>query len=93
VSVVSVWEIITKARKAQLVLPDPVYDWCQIAARRLEAAVLALHMRHLEHYAMLPALHKDPFDRLLIAQSLAEDLPLLTCDEAVRRYPGVTTVW
>jgi PIN domain nuclease of toxin-antitoxin system len=42
--------------------------------------------------AVLPLLHRDPFDRLLIAQARLEGLALVTCDAAIRRYP-VTTLW
>lgn len=49
---------------------------------------LAITGRHAVAVAVLPALHKDPFDRMLIAQATADGLLLLTVDPAVARYPG-----
>ena len=48
--------------------------------------------RHSFELIQLPLLHKDPFDRLLIAQARVEDMTLLTRDESIRRYP-LTTLW
>jgi PIN domain nuclease of toxin-antitoxin system len=53
---------------------------------------LALDVESALHAARLPALHRDPFDRLLVAQAIVHGLVLLTPDEDVRRYP-VRTLW
>ena len=49
-------------------------------------------MRHTFALEALPDLHRDPFDRMLVAQALAEDMPLATGDHAIRAYP-VSTIW
>lgn len=51
---------------------------------------LELTAAHAERLADLPLLHRDPFDRLLIAQAIAEGLTLVTADHRVLAYPGVT---
>ena len=53
---------------------------------------LPIRLRHVAHLEALPPLHKDPFDRMLIAQAATERAPLATCDPAVRRYP-IESVW
>ncbi len=84
-STASLWEI---AIKTALAKPD-----FRVDLKRLRAAlptmdipelpVLGQHVEMLEH---LPAIHKDPFDRILVAQSLAEPMRLLTNDALVARY-------
>jgi len=41
----------------------------------------------------LPLHHTDPFDRQIVAQALAEDIPVVTADEAFRRYSGIKVIW
>jgi PIN domain nuclease of toxin-antitoxin system len=54
--------------------------------------VLPVHLAHALHVAELPEHHRDPFDRLLVAQSLMEKLPIVTADREMARYPA-TVVW
>lgn len=92
VSVVSLMELIVKAQKGSLRLaPDPV-QWWNDQVRRLGYIVLPLRQAHVEHLWALPPIHKDPADRLLIAQAVVEGIPLVACDEAIRHYP-VNIVW
>ena len=56
------------------------------------ARVLPIRASHVATLAGLPQLHKDPFDRILIAQAIAEGFELITNDESIRGYP-VQTVW
>ena len=60
--------------------------------RRLGFLVLPLRQPHVERLWTLPWLHRDPADRLLIAQAIAEQIPLVTSDAAVRQYP-VQAIW
>ena len=53
---------------------------------------LAITLDHVLHVLALPQYHRDPFDRLLVAQSLAEHLPVLTADPVFSRY-GVDVIW
>ena len=84
-SVASIWEIVIKAG---LDRPDLAVD-PQALRRGLVAAgyiELPIEAPHVLAVALLPKLHQDPFDRLLLAQARVEALPLLTVDEAVLAY-------
>jgi PIN domain nuclease of toxin-antitoxin system len=95
VSVVSLWEIVIKARAipmprgiANLFPVERLSMW--IAG--LGARVLPIEAAHAYAIDRLPAIHRDPFDRMLVAQALVEDMPLLTKDETIHRYPA-RCVW
>lgn len=90
-SVVSYWEVVIKARKGMLTISDPV-TWWERATDLLGSHVLSIRAGHIGALAGLPDLHKDPFDRMLIAQAAAEGFTLVTKDAAVRGYP-VRTLW
>ncbi len=91
-SVVSAWEIIIKVGTGKLSLSEPpeIYIPTRIASNQFE--VLPVQISHILEINSLPSLHKDPFDRLLIAQSLVENFPLITVDSAIAQYP-VQTIW
>jgi PIN domain nuclease of toxin-antitoxin system len=92
VSAVSLMELIEKAQKRKLKLdPDPV-QWWNYHVRLLGFSVLPLRPRHVEKLWLLPQLHPDLADRLLIAQALAEGIPLVSGDPAMRQY-SVDVVW
>jgi PIN domain nuclease of toxin-antitoxin system len=85
-------ELIVKVRKGNLRLaPDPIRWWNE-QVRALGFIVLPLRQTHVECLWTLPPLHKDPADRLLIAQAIAEAIPLVASDHAIQQYP-VTVVW
>ena len=85
-SVASYWEVIIKVRKGQLAISDPV-AWWQKASKELGAQVLSIRANHVSALQALPEHHRDPFDRILIAQAIADGLTLLTSDEIIHRYP------
>jgi PIN domain nuclease of toxin-antitoxin system len=91
-SAVSAWEIAVKNRLGRLPLPQrpEVFVPAQRAAHGIEP--LALREEAALHVAKLPDLHRDPFDRALIAQALVDGLILLTPDDTVQQYP-VRTLW
>ena len=91
-SVVSAWEIIIKVGTGKFSLSEPpeIYIPSRITSNQFET--LTVQMPHILRINGLPNFHKDPFDRLLIAQSLVEDLSLITVDEAIAQYP-VKTIW
>jgi PIN domain nuclease of toxin-antitoxin system len=91
VSAASVWEIVIKCGTGGLRIADPARslpDWLT----RLGACLLSIEAAHAYALHGLPPIHRDPFDRLLVAQAIAEDLPLLTSDERIQQYP-VRCVW
>ena len=87
-SVASVWEILIKVRAGKLPLPEPAgtYIVKELAKNKIE--VLPIKLDHVLRIESLPLHHRDPFDRILIAQSLEENLPLVTADPVFERYPA-----
>jgi PIN domain nuclease of toxin-antitoxin system len=90
-SVASYWEVVIKTRKGLLSVPDPVSWWTR-ATHLLGGTVLPIRASHITALVALPDLHRDPFDRILIAQAVAEGLPLVTSDRQIRAYP-VRVIW
>ncbi len=89
VSSASVWEAAIKIGTGKLTAKlDELID--QIAANDFTA--LDVRLRHVAALATLPSLHRDPFDRLLVAQALAEPVNLLTADPQLAGYPARITL-
>ncbi len=91
-SVVSGWEIAIKAGVGKLEIPDSPEKFLSEQLSRNDVEILPIYLRHALRVYDLPDHHKDPFDRLLVAQALAEDLALVTADPFIAGYP-VETVW
>ena len=91
VSVASYWEVVIKTQKGLLTIAD-VATWWRRATELTTARVLPIRASHVSALATLPTLHKDPFDRILIAQAVAEGLDFITNDEPITGYP-VRTIW
>lgn len=92
VSVVSAWEIIIKHGNGKLPLNnDPELVFLD-EVRDNQYEVLTADLSHIMRVAKLEDHHKDPFDRLLIAQTLSEGFVLLTDDGAIQQY-NVPTTW
>jgi len=85
-SAASAWEIAIKYALGKVRLPDvPEHVVPQLMARTGVVALPVLH-RHALHVATLPQKHRDPFDRLLVAQAQIEGLPILSSDRAFGLY-------
>jgi PIN domain nuclease of toxin-antitoxin system len=91
-SVASCWEMAIKASLGKLSLPGAVDRFMQDQIEVNGFTLLAISLEHVSGVAGLPFHHRDPFDRLLAAQALAEDLSVVSADPIFRRY-GVTRVW
>ena len=91
-SAASVWEIAIKTARGRLTLPeDPAhYVASRMSLHNFQA--LPVQIPHATQVYILPMYHVDPFDRLLIAQSQIESLPLLSVDTDIRNY-DVEVVW
>ena len=85
ISVASYWEITIKRMRGNLIIDSPD-SWWRDTLTLLAASPLLILPRHVERLLDLPPLHKDPFDRILIAQAIAEDLTLITADDQIARY-------
>ncbi len=92
VSVVSIWELAIKAANGKLKLASPPEIYFADVLKQNGFKLLGVTYDHVILAAKLPLHHKDPFDRLLIAQSLVEGLPFLSVDEIFDDY-GVTRIW
>ncbi|MGO9453083.1 MAG: type II toxin-antitoxin system VapC family toxin [Candidatus Binataceae bacterium] len=92
ISAASAWEIAIKARNRRLTLPADADAFIsdQVASNAFE--VLPVTMRHALRVYSLPDHHRDPFDRLLVAQAQIENVPLLTADTELARY-AIHIVW
>jgi PIN domain nuclease of toxin-antitoxin system len=84
-SIVSYWEVLIKSMKGTLDVGDPRVWWSE-ALDQLAATPLILRPQHIARVFELPPIHKDPFDRMLIAQATAEGLALVTNDGEMLRY-------
>ncbi len=82
VSAASIWEITVKTALGQLVSPTDLSE----RLLDLGAQPLALEWEHARAVGELPPLHRDPFDRMLIAQAVVEQLTLVTRDATIQRY-------
>ncbi|MBI3986437.1 MAG: type II toxin-antitoxin system VapC family toxin [Lentisphaerae bacterium] len=85
-SAASSWEIAIKYAMGKLPLPEPPEEF--VPKRMVRDAMTALPVEHIHalHVASLPAHHRDPFDRLLVAQAQVERIPILTVDRQLERY-------
>jgi PIN domain nuclease of toxin-antitoxin system len=92
VSAASAWEIATRFRLGKLPSATPIIDNIDEVVRRLGARWLAVNHAHAMHAGNYLHAHKDPFDRMLAAQSELEDLPLVSKDRALRKF-GIKLVW
>jgi PIN domain nuclease of toxin-antitoxin system len=86
-SIASVWEAVIKHQLGKLPLPEAPSEYMPRQREAHRIATLPVEEAALKHLADLPPLHRDPFDRILIAQALQHGLIMVTVDDAVRAYP------
>ena len=85
-SVVSLWEIAIKVSTGKMTLPKPFEIFIPEQLQQNEITVLPIETEHLTYVTTLPFHHRDPFDRLLIAQSIVERIPIVSVDSAFDPY-------
>ena len=85
-SIASVWEMMIKSGLGKLALPAPAAPWVFKQLDKNRLTPLSIRPEHLAELETLPPLHRDPFDRMLIAQAKAEKMPILSGDPGLRRY-------
>lgn len=88
----SVWELCLKWETQKIRLPEPPRRWVDDQVRQWGLKPLMIERSHLYRVVELPQHHRDPFDRLLVAQAIEAGLTIATPDEQVHRYP-VATLW
>ena len=85
-SVVSLWEAVIKYRLGKLPLPQAPETYLPEQRKRHRISSLSLDEASVKPLALLPSLHRDPFDRMLICQANNHNLTLVTVDPAIRVY-------
>jgi PIN domain nuclease of toxin-antitoxin system len=91
-SAVSALEIAIKASLGKLELSEPAAEFVSSQMAVLSMTSLPVYLTHALRVGLLPHLHRDPFDRLLVAQSQIERLPLMTADPEITAY-DVEVIW
>jgi PIN domain nuclease of toxin-antitoxin system len=92
VSPASYWEISIKVSRGKLILHRPYPVFIQEAITDNGFTILPIHPLHTSELIGLPFHHRDPFDRLLIAQAVVEQIPVISADPMFDSYP-VTRIW
>ncbi len=92
ISAAGLWEIAIKFSIGKLILPDSFGNFIPMQIQQNDIEILSITLHHLEKVSALPFHHKDPFDRLMIAQSLTENLPVVSSDAAFDLY-GIERNW
>ena len=92
VSVGTIWELSIKTSLKKLSLSLPYRQWVERALADLGVTVSPITLEFTERQAALPFRHRDPFDRLLVAQCLVETIPIVSAGAVLDQY-GVTRLW
>jgi len=92
ISAASLWEIAIKFSIGKLALPDSFGNFIPAQVRQNDIEILHVTLPHLEKVSSLPFHHKDPFDCLIIAQSIVENLPIVSSDAAFDSYK-IERIW
>lgn len=90
-SVANLWELLLKHGKQDALVTDPI-AWWERNVSGSGIPVLAIRASHVVALGRLPEIHKDPFDRILIAQSVVEKIPLVSKDSHLAAY-RVPLIW
>ena len=94
VSIASIWEMAIKESKGHLNLSLPLHEYIAQKLSLEDFNLLNINVDHLSQIVTLPFYHKDPFDRLLIAQAIMEGIPILSKDSAFDAYSkNLNLIW
>ncbi len=91
-SQVSVWEMAIKIKAEKLNIVADLSWFIQSSIEKYKLEVLQISLPHIYHTQQLPLHHRDPFDRLLIAQSMSENIPIISSDDVFDVY-DVERIW
>jgi len=92
IGIASLWEIVIKSQIGRLKLGTTIETFFRNHVQERTVEVIPMEIGHLVTYDRLPLLHRDPFDRVLIAQALSLGVPIVTSDKIFSKY-GVRVVW
>jgi len=90
-SIISFWEIAIKQSLGKLQL-EMSLGFLENYCNKIGFKKIDLKINHIEQIELLPFIHKDPFDRILISQAITENLTILSKDENFEKYP-VSVIW
>lgn len=93
VSAASAWELAIKFRSGRFPAAEPLVRQFEMVCARVGASAMAITAAHAVRAGGLAWSHVDPFDRMLVAQAMMEDLTLVTRDATMREVVGLSTVW
>ena len=91
-STASLWEIAIKEQVGKLSLPNPPERYLRRRIAESDIEMLPVSAQHALRLFSLPVHHKDPFDRIIVAQSQEEDIAIITADAVMRRYE-IEVIW
>ncbi|HAT13676.1 MAG TPA: PIN domain nuclease [Microcoleaceae bacterium UBA11344] len=92
-SVASIWEMGIKVANGKLPLPEPIDGYISSRMVLLDVQYLEITAPHALRAAALPLHHRDPFDRMLIAQAQIEDMTLVSADSMFKQYSDISLLW
>jgi PIN domain nuclease of toxin-antitoxin system len=92
VSPASLWEIAIKIGTGKYQLDEPFEPFWERVLRQSNLTILQIEVRHAACLLQLPKVHRDPFDRMIVAQSIVENLPLVSSDVLLDGY-NVQRIW
>ncbi len=92
VSMASLWELAIKSSLGKISFEMPLEDFVEEHIRGNDIEILNIELPHILRIEKLPFHHRDPFDRLIIAQQIEENLPIISADEIFDAY-GVQRIW
>ena len=93
VSVVAAWEVAIKVAAGKLSLSESTQDWFTGLLRHHRLLELPLDSQMVCAAAALPPIHRDPFDRILVALAQSRQLTILSSDRVMPHYPGIKVLW
>lgn len=93
ISIATFWELSIKASLGKLKFPGGIERIHGYWVEEYGAELVSIRLPHLLELSKLPQIHRDPFDRLLIAQALTENLTLVSGDPNIHQYPDLQILW
>jgi PIN domain nuclease of toxin-antitoxin system len=91
VSIASIWEVTIKYNIGKLELENPLTDLFEFIKRN-QISIIPIELDHLIVLSTLPLIHRDPFDRIIIAQGMTEKLMVISKDSILKDY-DLTIIW
>ena len=91
-SLASIWEMAIKISLKKLSIGEPLKDFIQKQIKCNDIKILNIEIKHILSLENLPYYHRDPFDRLIISQSMNENIPVLSSDKIFDLYP-IKRIW